>query len=79
MDDLRRLLHVLGRGLPHWLVREAAGVLATAVRSMGSVCALSSRFLSLPCFSECTTCSISREQEQMMLSLFMAVMPEGET
>lgn len=33
VDDLRRLLHVLGRGLPHWLVREAAGVLATAVRA----------------------------------------------
>ena len=32
VDDLRRLMHVLGRGLPHWLVREAAGVLATAVR-----------------------------------------------
>jgi hypothetical protein len=30
--DFRRLLHVLGRGLPHRLVREAAGVLATAVR-----------------------------------------------
>jgi hypothetical protein len=36
VDDLRRLLHVLGRGLPHWLVREAAGVLATAVRVQGS-------------------------------------------
>ncbi len=32
VDDLRRLLHVLGRGLPHWLVRECTGLLATAVR-----------------------------------------------
>lgn len=35
VEDLRRLLHALGRGLPHWLVREAAGVLATAVRLSG--------------------------------------------
>ena len=31
VDDLRRLLHVMGRGLPHWLVREAAGLLAQPV------------------------------------------------
>mmetsp|Transcript_19587 Transcript_19587/g.59259 ORF Transcript_19587/g.59259 Transcript_19587/m.59259 type:complete len:241 (+) Transcript_19587:880-1602(+) len=28
-DDLRRLLHVLDRDLPHWLIREAASMLAS--------------------------------------------------